>query len=477
MKQEFFKSTIESKFIKYLLSYTPLPIFPTISSDDTIIEGCYYIYKDKILKCTKTGRFNGINANSFIDDYLYVNEYVLTLDEDYVLSHYNSETDTFDIYLPDEGKEGGPYFGSNIPGIGGLTVTDDIVRYFYRPIGEYQLIDDFAFGQYVPNVTQRFISNTSYYDPMTHRMLGEYLRCLRDIYGLNLMGLYNCYDYDSTNKFSLTQTSVQETEALKSTVLLIPIKFDKTYTIAMDCDFPVFAKAVFSDENGLLKDSDGNSYTDLIPGQVIRYNGLRFNDPQTYKVEIDTGMEVYEDLSEQEWEEYRQSKIQTNKTLKEHEKYLYLALQIPKSNTSSIVVIEGDYSTVAYNYISSAENLENLSDAQLANVFKSNVSLLESNNGTQVPYADKLIAYLLQYTIDCREEIDDNVANVEKRIGYNPPLRDFYPGIWDTNLRYVLYSKYMQLEYPEYLDKTDIVGFVDRDIENAVDKGWIKYGV
>ena len=177
---EFFKNTIESKFIKYLLSYTPLPIFPTISSDDTMIEGCIYIYKDKILKCTKTGRFNGINANEFIDDHLYVNEYVLTTDNDYVLSHYNPKTRNYDIYLPDEGKQGGRYYNnktgqwidSGIPGIGGLTVTDDLVRYYCRPVGEYKILDDFAFGQSVPNITQRFVSNVSYYDPKTHRFLG-----------------------------------------------------------------------------------------------------------------------------------------------------------------------------------------------------------------------------------------------------------------------------------------------------------------
>ena len=106
---QFFKNTLESKFIKYLLSYTPLPIFPTISSDDIIIEGCTYIYKDKILRCTKTGRFNGINANQFTDDHLYANEYVIATDDDYVLSHYNPRTRNYDTYIVDEGKEGGRY--------------------------------------------------------------------------------------------------------------------------------------------------------------------------------------------------------------------------------------------------------------------------------------------------------------------------------------------------------------------------------
>lgn len=488
---EFFKNTIESKFIKYLLSYTPLPIFPTISSDDTMIEGCIYIYKDKILKCTKTGRFNGINANELVDDHLYVNEYVLTTDDDYVLSHYNPKTRNYDIYLPDEGKQGGRYYNnktgqwidSGIPGIGGLTVTDDIVRYYYRPMGEYRILDDFAFGQSVPNITQRFVSNVSYYDPKTHRFLGEYLRCLRDIYGLDLMALYNCFDYDSTDKFNLTQDGIVESAPMKSKVLLVPIKFNKTYTIAIDCDFPVLVKSVFYD-GVLLKDIDESSFTDLIDEKVIRFNGLRFSDPVTYSVSNDTSADLYMPtgiLSEEEQkiaeEQAYQRKREVDRTLQEHEKYLYLAIQLPKTNTSSIVVIEGDFSSVADNYIASAEGINKLSDRQLSLIFRSQLSLLQSNSGEQIPYADKLIAYLLQYTIDCREEIDENVAGIETKIDYHPPLPEFVKGIWDVDLRYTLYSKYMNIQNIEWIDKKDILGFVDRDIENAANKGLIRYGV
>lgn len=484
MTQEFFKSNIESKFIKYLLSYTPLPIFPTISSDDTMIQGCIYIYKDKILECTKTGRFNGLNANSFIDDHLYVNEYVLSTDDDYVLSHWNPETRNYDIYLPDEGKQGGYYYSneqgkwinSGIPGIGGLTVTDDVVRYYYRPVAEYKILDDFAFGQYVPNVTQRFISNVSYYDPQTHRFLGEYLRCLRDIYGLDLMGLYNCFDYDSASNFKLTQTGIVESEPLKEKVLLVPIKFNKTYTIALDCDFPVFVKSVFYD-GVLLKDSEGKDFSNLLQENVTRYNGLRFNSPVTYSVTNNTEIDSQVDESSEEYQRLYAEKLVTDRTLQEHEKYLYLAIQLPKTNSSSIVVIEGNYSTVASNYITSAEGINKLSDRQLSEVFRSELSLLQSNTQTQIPYADKLIAYLLQYTIDCREEIDENVARIETKIGYDPTLKDFYKGIWDTDLRYALYNRYMGLDNIDYIEKLDILGFVDRDIDNAVQKGLIKYGV
>lgn len=481
MKPQFFKSTIESKFIKYLLSYTPLPLFPTISADDLIIEGCTYIYKDKLLKCTKTGRFVGIHSNNYIEDHLYVNDETYTLDEDYEMAHYNSATHEYDIYLPDEGKKGGPFFGSNIPGIGGLTVTDDVVKRYRRPVAEFEIIDDFVFGNYTPNITRRFISNVSYYDPETHRFLGEYLRCLRDIYDVDLMGLYNCFDYDMADNIFLNKNEVQEQSSQKVKVFLIPIKFNKTYTICLDSDFPVLMKSLFYDEV-LLKDSEGNSLTDIIPQKTIKFTNTQFLNPITFKVTNDTPLNFIADgMTEEEqvaeYERLLKQKIITDQTLQNHEKYLYLAIQVSATNNSSIVVIEGDYSSVANNYVSDAEKIKDLSSRQLSQIFRSNLSLMQANDGNQYPYAEKLIAYLLKYTVDEREEIDENVQTIETAINYKPPIKDFYSGIWDNSLRYTLYNKYMNINNIDYIEKYDITGFVDRDIEIATQKGLINYGV
>ena len=69
--QNFFETTIVSTYIKYLLSCTPLPIYPTINTDDEMIEGVTYIYKNDILKCTKSGRFIGVKGTKYVQDYLY----------------------------------------------------------------------------------------------------------------------------------------------------------------------------------------------------------------------------------------------------------------------------------------------------------------------------------------------------------------------------------------------------------------------
>lgn len=466
MQQLFFENTLTSKFIKYLLSYTPLPLYPTISSDDYIIEGCTYIYKDKILKCTGTGRFNGINANQYIDDHLYVRkDWLYITDEDRVMPRYNFETHDFDIYLPDE------------KGVGGLTVTDDVVRQYYRPVATFDIIGNYNFGAYYPNITERFVSNVSYYDPETHRMLGNYLRCLRDIYGLDLMSLYNCFDYALANNFQITTDKankyILETENVKSNIFLVPIKFNRTYTIAIDCSFPVLMKAVIYDENMITNPLGEGTLTDVLTDNKIetfeKFNNLQFTNPVTYSLE-----NIFDVESEDA--QVIQNKKDLQKLLQDYEKYLYLAIQIPKSNTSSIVVLEGDYSSLVNRYISDVSSIDRLSDKELSRIFSSNLSLLDSNTKEQIPFSDKLISYLLRNTIDNRDYIDDNVANIETKINYSPQLKNFYKGQWDNQLRYALYKGYMDIENADYLEKLDILGYVDRDIEDAVWKGLITYG-
>ena len=445
-----------SKFIKYLLAYTPLPVYPTISTDDIVIEGCTYIYKYMILKCTRTGLFKGIKSNQEVIDHLYVNEYVQTTDDDHVVRHpvikYNENTGNNDIdwiYLEDEGHENGE------PGIGGLTVTDDIIRYSKMPEATFEFVDYYKFGSNYLNTTHRFISNTSYYDSETHRYLGEYLRCLRDIYDLDLMGMYNCFNYDFADNLSLKIDSkgngIVEGVADKTKLMLVPIKFNKTYTIAIDCSFPILLRSVIYDEI-LLKDSDGLPFVNRLQEKVKQVNGTIFKNPIKYQI------------------------INEDSELQKFESRLYLAIQIPKNLNSSIVILEGDYSNSNGRKIVNIENLNKLSAGQVSELFRSNLSLLENNDGNQYPFADKLIAYLLRYTIDTREYIDENIARIEKAIKYNPRnIEDFREGIWDLDLRWTLFKKYLDINNHSFIDKHDITGFVDKDIENAAMKGWIDY--
>lgn len=59
MIQQFYKNTIESNFIKALLSNFNFPIYKSVNDDnDYIIKDCQYIYRNKVILCTKTGNIN-----------------------------------------------------------------------------------------------------------------------------------------------------------------------------------------------------------------------------------------------------------------------------------------------------------------------------------------------------------------------------------------------------------------------------------
>lgn len=457
--QRFFETTLVSTYIKYLLSATPLPMYPTIRADEDMIEGVTYIYKHHILKCTKSGRFIGIKGDRHTQDYLYISDTLYATDDDHVMEHYDVEKKQWSINTKDEKGEGG------------LTVTDEIVRTRYANLCDFKVVGRYTFGKSCKNVTRTFNSNVSYYDSDTHRVLGDYLRCLRDVQGLDLMGMYNCFNYQLANNLSFyvneSEKRVNTNESSKNKTIIVPVKFNKTYTIAIDCSFPVIVAPILYDGKNLIKDSEGKSLTNKIIHLATKFNSLQFISPQ--KIFIDNTVDYYMNNTEENSTSLKDANKKAAQ-LMEYEKYLYLAIQLPATNDSSIVVLEGDFTSISDNYVSSAHGISSLSDTKLSKLFRSKLSLLHSNDTTQKPFADKLISYLLYYTIDTREYIDENVRKVEKAIEYNPPLDNFYSGMWDDDLRYAIYKTYMMLPDAEWISKEDILGFVDSDVENAINR-------
>lgn len=477
---EFFKTSIACKAIKYLLSQTALPLFKTITSDEFIMRGCIYVYKDKLIKCTKSGRFEGLNSSLSYDDHLYVNEHITVSDDpDYIKRRAYSRNpvgnldiaDTVGVQIPVKPPETAEYPKMDLPqavptGIGALkkqnnlnyyddylTVTDDVVTQYLRPFAEVEVLQDFQFGVFQPGLSYYHISNSNYYDTDTHYYLGEYLRCLRDIKGIDLMCLYNCFTYKyvdnvfiNVNDDKKIPNYLEDTLPYNKKVTLIPIKFNKKYTIVTSCDFKIEVKSVlYKDE--LMKNLNGDAYLcEQLMESYRTVNNIQFENPYIYSIETD------------------------NPEMLEYEKYLYLALQLPITHNEPIVVLEGDYSQHADRYISDIASIEMIPEVQLAKMFKSKLSLL-FNDGKQKPFADVLVEYLFENTIDCREMIDDNVTNIEDRVHYFPK----YNGHWSNTLRYILYNKYINCEKQD-LDKNDVLGFVDSKMEAAIQKGWIING-
>lgn len=331
MRQRFFTSTAQTRLIKNILDNTYIPIYDTVQPGDYIIKGCKYIYNISLIRCIKSGNLEGDGE-------------FLTLDYSF-------------------------YWG--VPKL---------------------------------NHTEKLRDATGFYDSKVHEWLGRYLRAYRDMVGINLMPFYNCFSGVYTSRFTLipidyvnkytnegitssvvgSKISVYESEQSYDEysqgteefnakyveqssykILQIPIKLNRTYTIAVDCDSTVRVAPAFINHGHLVKVKLGTtelSLTDIIidnkdeqgiisPISIEKTNTV-FTKPFTIFINnknqsIVDGIITKDDIG-----------ITYEQLLQRYEKYLYLLIQLPRDNTSSVVVLEGDYTNLSTEKIFSLESIE-----------------------------------------------------------------------------------------------------------------------
>ena len=502
MKQRFFTNTVVSNFIKALVYNTPIPHIKTMNSKSYLIKDNDYLYKDKIIHCTKTGMFKPPKIDSGYTGYYKNGELKI------------SKTD----------------------------ITNN--GYVKLSKSSSNVVDNLIFGQYYPKHTELYCSKHSYYDSETHEHLGELLRCYRDIYDINLMPYYNCvsgryqpdivigkeksgvvnsakvvsskyddedvdinfnsdvfvnyvnnyerykgiktfnFNYDTDQNvwtlngtkidnltdFGITYTSqenvnniVIECEFKDKPALYkrnnsdfktyrIPIKFNTTYTLALDCNSKVvIAPALLSKNhiiNSVFYNIESGSEELKLNDEMMLDNGYTFNSlsfTQPVTLGINTLNKEHASI------------------LQKYEKYLYLLIQIPKDNNSSIVLLEGDYTDVETIHIFNGEELDNLSDLDLSEVMTSGLSLLQLNDHITYPFADRLIEYLLLGVICSRDEIFKNIERIQE-VFY--PM-EFIPQVWDNKLRNAVYLNFQRIGLAT---RIDLNGFVDSNTEALIKK-------
>lgn len=388
---KFFTSTIESRFIKSILQQNYFSYNDTVVDNDYVVKDILYIYKNNLIKITKSGFLN---------------------------SDENS--------------------------------------------ADYDIIGFYDFDSYINGVTYKHVFKSSYYDEELHLFLGKYLRFIRDCKGIDLMPLYNCYNHFSFNDFYLTldqgKIIINESKTDKYKLLSIPIVFNKTYTIAIDCPSTVLIKPIFYSDLGLVtKTIEGStevlyeklSYADTIKGS------LNFNKPFTYKVDLSD-----ESLTDSDRD-----------VLMDYKKYLYLTIQLPISNTSSIVILEGDYTGNKNNIGNritertvNLEYIDQFTDEQLNKTFFTYPSLLRVNDSISYPFSNRLLEYLTLNVVDKNEDIDGNIELIQTYF-----KEDKVNGVWDNKYRIYLYNKIFNKNFTR--EKSDINGFLDKSLEQYVVRG------
>ena len=143
---------------------------------------------------------------------------------------------------------------------------------------------------------------------------------------------------------------------------------------------------------------------------------------------------------------------------------------------TSLMVLEGDYTNLSCNEIYNFEPVldvsyddkvkqekNDISPPELDKMMVTELDLLQFSNKEQRPFSNRLIEYLLNNVITPRDECSLAIKIAQRN-------RRTQTGVWDNNLRRAIYRDYLLSKHTR---KVDITGYVDKDVENAIMKGYM----
>ena len=320
----------------------------------------------------------------------------------------------------------------------------------------------YTYGQKILNYTKNLQIQNNIYDSYTHEYLGDYLRFHRDFANINLMPLYNCFSNKACPRLKLNfkiddyNVNFDTNQEFNSTLYkyyMIPVKFFKNYTIAIESKSAIeMCCCVYG--------ASQNTAEQFSSVPVLTYQRLsasQFSKPILY-----TKINNLSTLLE----------TNNNSELIQYEDDLKLILKIPATNKSSIVILEGDY----INYKESNKTIVNLETDEAANYLLDKLTtplqLLRFNTGESYPFADRLIEYLVGNAVAPNEEIEDNVKRIKKVVSTRcaDMKVDATNGIWEPTIQVLVYN-YINANSDTYTVNHDILGYVDKDVEKVYSYG------
>ena len=410
MPQTYYSNNLTSRLIKALLWDTYLPISNVWKPNKPLIEGLTYITFDKNIVVAKQD---------------------------------------FD---PSDGD--------------GPTTSSDPT--YFKYIGPY------VENKFYPGTTATFQSNSNLYDSDTHYYLGQYLRFIRDIKGINLLPYYNCFSGVSSDKlrlFSNNTLGLITDNNVKDDYItyLVNIDFNQEYTIYYNSNTPIYILPVYYD--GItcypLKNPSNIDYDPIV------ITNCSFNQPYLYGGIDYKGKDVKYDIN-----------------IKLINKYTKLLIQVPLNN-SSLVVLEGNYLTKKLN-LNKSINDSNFNINKVASQYVGNIdddtldidsllnisypSLIRNVSSVNYAFSDRLLEYLLYAPIIKNDKIPNNIKRIQDAISSNKAeavfgskyVTPYRNDIWDNKLRVAIYNNVTQNSKVTLFE--DINGFVDKDSEFLIEK-------
>ena len=323
---------------------------------------------------------------------------------------------------------------------------------------EFKFLADYIYNTQLVNVTKRLNMNSAIYDNYTHEYLGDYLRFIRDYHHVDLMSMYNCFGKKRPSRIYYTQklsdsfTFEIDTDNTNFNYYVVPIRFNQNYTIAVDSDIKwELVTLLYS-----------NIFVEGIPSSLVKesyrvISGSKFSKPFLYSTNFSCAKDCWQ-----------------------KEKNLVMLLKIPSEVKSSIVILEGNYTSWT-NVIDGTQISNFIYDDSAKNdlvIYDSKCSLLNANLENSYPFADRLVEYLLENAITPMDKFQKNIGRIQDVV-YDGDIKGYY-GIWDNQLQNKIHSLLLRpditkgnnLKYGNTIIKTDLSESIveeDRPVKRFID--------
>lgn len=323
-------------------------------------------------------------------------------------------------------------------------------QYFYR---KGSITQAWEFGTRVPNLTGNLVSSQNYYSSEVHEQLGRYLRAYRDYYGVDVMGLYNCFSNRLVPRIVLPITpassdSVRQWQngvSTDSKTTCFPIQVGSKYKIKISNSLagPVLIQPLFFNGFDLVNCSKDKKF--FSPNKkFLQGCTVQIGSEFTYEASL-------ENLCPSE-ENYKQ--------LLQSHNHLYLFIQVPTQEDLKISAIE-----------------------EAGYINASHKTLLENADCVGKPFSDKLLGYLTGHTITPATDILPNIELIQRilcseefKTLYGSKLSSYSAGIFDQVMHRFIYQRLLN---PEGTNATinkympdgyipDFTGCVDKDVEQLL---------
>lgn len=341
--------------------------------------------------------------------------------------------------------------------------------YYCNDKKELVFVDTYVYNRYYGNLTTNLRMTSNIYDTYTHKYLGRYLRFVKDFYDLDLMSMYNCFTNETVKNTSISfsykdRTVDFSTSDVSSDIYCVPVRFGEKYTIGINSSTPIEVVAVFY-KNGRLIDNVGSD--SLFSSTYNMERSISIQNPV-----------VYDKLF---------NYVPNDREL-QNEECLCLLIKVSSTNNSSVVVLEGDFTSSnkvdletnkllgsLFKYKASKIKVEGDKAREIVDTkttwfgprdFKSKLELLSYKNTTSNKLlATRLVEYLSENAITQMSEGYD-IKKIQKELIRRGLVDSDYFGIWSSSDREGLYKFVCDNDINN--NNYDVLSYVDKDVEQRL---------